>query len=88
MKDARRDLDAGHRVRILADAYGVDRPERVKLLEIADGRFARVWHTIGYPAEHLGGGLQRMRNAGTGDRIRREHAWLGAEQRHLQIALR
>jgi hypothetical protein len=81
-------LDAGRRMRVLADAYGLAADERSKLLDIADLRFARTWHTMRFRAREFGGGWQRMWNQGIGDRIHRAHAWLDAQRGQLERALR
>jgi Ser/Thr protein kinase RdoA (MazF antagonist) len=81
-------LDAGRRMRVLADAYGLDAAERSELLEIADRRFARTWHTMRFRAQEFGGGWQRMWAEGIGDRIQRAHAWLHAHREQLESALR
>ncbi len=83
-----RDLDAGHRMQILAEAYGLGGPEQAKLLEFANRRFARIWHTMRYRADRFPRGRQHIWDAGAGNRILRAHAWLDTEQQHLRIALR
>jgi Ser/Thr protein kinase RdoA (MazF antagonist) len=83
-----RGLDAGHRMRLMADAYGLDTAERSLLLDIADRRFARIWHTMRYRAENFGGGWARMWNEGVGDRILRARDWLRGEHERLRDALR
>ncbi|MFL6138304.1 MAG: phosphotransferase [Frankiaceae bacterium] len=83
-----RDLDAGHRMRVYADAYGLDAAQRLRLLDVADRRFARSWHVMRHHAEHRGGGWARMWDEGVGEVIRRGHDWLRAERPALEAALR
>jgi hypothetical protein len=83
-----RDVDAGRRMRVYADAYGLTAAERARLVDVADRRFARSWHVMRHHAEHRGGGWARMWSEGVGELIRRSHAWLRAERDALQDALR
>ncbi|MCB7136567.1 phosphotransferase [Cellulosimicrobium marinum] len=82
-----RDLDAGRRARILAEAYGLDRSERVALLDVLAQRFARSWYAMRHAAATRGGGWQRMWDDGVGDRIRENEAWLAASRGELVRAL-
>jgi len=82
------DLDAGRRMRLMADAYGLDALGRSKLLDIADRRFARTWHTMRYRAENFGGGWARMWSEGVGGRILRAREWLRGEHDRMREALR
>jgi len=75
-----RDLDAGRRARILTEAYGLDRSERIALLDVLAQRFARSWYSMRHAAATLGGGWQRMWDDGVGDRIRDDEAWFAAER--------
>ncbi|WP_205629389.1 alpha/beta fold hydrolase [Jiangella muralis] len=84
---ALRDADAGRRLRIFADAYGLDAGRRAALLDVADRRYTRVWHVMKYRAETDGGGWARMWADGAGDTIRRAHAWFRAERPVLAAAL-
>ncbi|TDC49549.1 alpha/beta fold hydrolase [Jiangella ureilytica] len=84
---ALRDADAGRRMRIFADAYGLDEVQRAQLLDVADRRFTRAWHAMKHRAETDGGGWARMWADGAGDTIRRSQAWLRAERASLAAAL-
>ena len=86
-EELQRGLDAGRRMRLLADAYGIAAAERSLLLDIADRRIARTWHTMRYRADHFGSGWRRMWNEGVGDRILRARAWLHAKHARLENAL-
>ncbi|MBD8078163.1 phosphotransferase [Cellulosimicrobium arenosum] len=83
-----RDVDAARRARILAEAYGLDRSERLALLEVLAQRFARSWYAMRHAATARGGGWQRMWDDGVGDRIRESEAWFAAERRTFVSALR
>lgn len=82
-----RDLDAGRRTRLLAEAYGLDRSDRLGLLDVLAQRFARSWYAMRYAAATRGGGWQRMWDDGVGDRIRENEAWFAAERPELVRAL-
>lgn len=84
---ALRDADAGRRMRIFADAYGLDAAQRAALLEVADLRFTRAWHAMKHRAETEGGGWARMWADGVGDTIQRSQAWFRAERPALAAAL-
>lgn len=84
---ALRDADAGRRMRIFADAYGLDDAQRDALPDVADRRFARTWHVMKHRAETDGGGWARMWAGGAGDHIRRSHAWFRSERDTLAAAL-
>nr|WP_281387047.1 alpha/beta fold hydrolase [Jiangella mangrovi] len=84
---ALRDADAGRRMRIFADAYGLDSRQRGELLDVADRRFTRAWHAMKYRAETDGGGWARMWADGAGDLIRRSQAWFRTERASLEAAL-
>jgi Ser/Thr protein kinase RdoA (MazF antagonist) len=82
-----RDVDAGRRMRVYADAYGLELSERERVIDLAARRFRRSWHVMKHRAEHDGGGWARMWSEGVGDVIRRSSAWLEREGAHLHAAL-
>lgn len=73
-------LGAPRRTRVLTEAYGFDRAERLALLDTLTARFARSWHAMRHNAATRGGGWQRMWDGGVGDRIRANEAWFAAER--------
>ena len=78
--DVLRDLDAPRRARILTEAYGLDRSQRLALLDVLAQRFARSWYAMRHAAQVRGGGWQRMWDDGVGDRIRENEAWFAAQR--------
>lgn len=84
---ALRDADAGRRMRIFADAYGLDAAQRAGLLDVADRRFTRSWHAMKRRAETDGGGWARMWDGGAGDNIRRSQEWVRSQRDALAAAL-
>lgn len=78
--EALRDLDAPRRARILTEAYGLDRSERLALLDVLAQRFARSWYAMRHAAQTRGGGWQRMWDDGVGDAIREDEAWFAAQR--------
>ncbi len=82
-----RDVDAGRRMRIYADAYGLTAEDRVRLPDIAERRYVRSWHVMEHRARHDGGGWARMWDEGVGDVIRRSIAWLQCERSTLETNL-
>lgn len=68
--------DAGRRVRLFCDAYGLDPERRRKLLAVARLRCERSYRAMRDRAERQGGGWARMWRAGVGLRIRRSQDWL------------
>ncbi|WP_116952286.1 alpha/beta fold hydrolase [Jiangella endophytica] len=84
---ALRDADTGRRMRIFADAYELDTGQRAALLDVADRRFARVWHVMRHRAETDGGGWGRMWAGGAGDTIRRAQEWVRSQRDALEAAL-
>jgi Ser/Thr protein kinase RdoA (MazF antagonist) len=81
------EADAGARMRVFADAYGLSDGERARLLDLADVRIARSWHLMKGRAERDGGGWARMWDEGVGDRLRRAHDWLRRERATLATQL-
>lgn len=79
--------DAGARMRLFADAYGLGAAERGRLLDLTELRLARSWHLMKGRAERLGGGWARMWGDGVGDRIRRAQRWLERERPALAARL-
>jgi hypothetical protein len=75
-----RDLDAPRRARILTEAYGLDRSERLALLDVLAQRFARSWYAMRNAAQTRGGGWKRMWDDGAGDAIRDDEAWFAAQR--------
>jgi len=78
--DTLRDLDAPRRARILTEAYGLDRSERLALLDVLAQRFARSWYAMRHAAQVRGGGWQRMWDDGVGDRIRENEGWFASQR--------
>lgn len=68
--------DAGRRLRLFCDAYGLDARRRREVLPVARIRFERSHEAMRDRAELLGGGWARMWRAGVGARIRRAQDWL------------
>jgi hypothetical protein len=69
------DVDAGHRLRLLYDAYGRDHFTPEHLLAAAELRFADAWTAMRWRAQHYGGGWARMWDEGIGDVIDRRISW-------------
>ncbi|WP_154793171.1 phosphotransferase [Occultella kanbiaonis] len=82
------DVDTGRRIRIFAEAYGLDRSERLELIEVLDRRFARSYLAMEHAARTKGGGWARMWDEGVGETILATHAWLREERAVLSSALR
>ncbi|MBZ2197522.1 phosphotransferase [Occultella gossypii] len=82
------DVDTGRRMRIFAEAYGLDRSERLHLVEVLDRRFARSYLAMEHAARTKGGGWARMWDEGVGETILVTHAWLLEEREALSSALR
>jgi aminoglycoside phosphotransferase (APT) family kinase protein len=81
-----RGADAGRRMRVFLDTYEFD-GSRAGLIELADRRFARSWHSMRHRAEHAGGGWARMWAEGVGDVILRSRDWLNRHRTELERAL-
>jgi hypothetical protein len=82
-----READAGRRMRLFVDAYGLDNSDRERLLDIAQRRYRPVWHVMRLRAERDGGGWARMWAEGIGDRILRGEEWFISERANLHQAL-
>jgi hypothetical protein len=80
-------VDVPRRCRLLADAYGMSRADRQRLVNVAIMRTRRSWHLMKRRAETHGGGWQRMWDEGVGDVINRRLAWLGRNASSLRAVL-
>ena len=80
--------DAPVRLRLFAEAYGLEARDRASFCELAIHGATRSWHRMRASAEHRGGGWARMWAEGVGDRILRRRAWLESERPALEAALR
>jgi Phosphotransferase enzyme family len=81
--------ERGKRLRLLCDAYALDRADRVALLDVVSHR-----NELGYEAHRVLGGEQRrpgwreMWDAGSGETILARAAWFEAERDDLLAFLR
>lgn len=82
-----RDSDAGSRMRLFANAYGLDPQQRQRLYDVAVRRQHRSWHAMKQAAERRGGGWARMWTEGVGDVILRSQRWLADHEEELRLAL-
>jgi hypothetical protein len=82
-----RSLDAPPRLRLFADAYGLDRPGREGFVALAIARARASRHRMRAAAEQLGGGWARMWADGVGEAIARREVWLMAHGKTLDAAL-
>jgi len=82
------DVDQPRRLRMLADAYGLDRRQRLALVDLGVLRADQTWLLMKGAAEHLGGGWSRMWDDGVGELIRRRQAWLRHSRESFLAALR
>jgi hypothetical protein len=80
-------IDVAHRLRLLLDGYGTDAVPGAALLATCALRFAGLFESMRWNAEHLGGGWARMWDEGVGDKIRRRAEWFAAVQPQLLAAL-
>jgi Ser/Thr protein kinase RdoA (MazF antagonist) len=67
--------DVGRRLRLLLDGYGRDVLSAAAVLHACALRFAGLYDSMRWNAEHLGGGWARMWREGAGDTIRRRAEW-------------
>jgi hypothetical protein len=81
------DVDPARRCRLLADAYGLGRPDRERFVAVARARSERSWHLMRHTATTVGGGWQRMWDEGWGDVIHRRIAWLETDGDRIRDAL-
>jgi hypothetical protein len=79
--------DQPNRLRLLADAYGLEPSEREALPDMGIARCDITWRRMKASAEQLGGGWARMWDDGVGDRIRERRAWLVETRDELLAAL-
>lgn len=81
-------LPRGQRLRLLCDAYGLDREDRLVLAEVVAHR-----NVLGYELHRVRGGIERlpgwreMWDAGSGDTILQRSAWFEANRAELQRSL-
>ena len=80
-------LDRSRRCRLIADSYGLSRPDRLRLMELAISLNERAWHLMKHRADTLGGGWQRMWSDGVGDKIRHRQNWLEENADSITTAL-
>jgi Phosphotransferase enzyme family len=82
-----RSLDAPARLRLFADAYGLDRPGREGFVTLAVARAEASRRRMRAAAEQLGGGWARMWSDGVGEAIDRREEWLASNRDALDAAL-
>ncbi len=80
-------IDQPARLRLFADAYGLDEAQRRALPDLGIAHADRSWLRMRASAKQLGGGWARMWAAGVGDAILRRQAWLRATRDDLVAAL-
>lgn len=80
-------IDTGRRLRLLLDAYGRDAVGPELLLHACGLRFGGLHASMQWNAANLGGGWQRMWDAGAGEKIRRREAWFAEVRTDLARAL-
>jgi aminoglycoside phosphotransferase (APT) family kinase protein len=80
-------LDAPARLRLFADAYGLARADRERLVPLAVERAAASRLRMQAAARQLGGGWARMWEQGAGESIRRRQDWLRRHRADLDAAL-
>jgi Ser/Thr protein kinase RdoA (MazF antagonist) len=78
--------DAGHRVRVFADAYGMTHEQRAQVLPVALRRTSNTHITMRAAAE-VDPVFKRWRDDGVKDRMPRAQAWLEAEGAAIEAAL-
>ncbi len=81
-------MDPGRRLRIVADAYGLDAGERARLPDLGIARAEVTWRRMKAAGEQLGGGWARMWQEGVGDAVLRRRDWLRLSRSDLLEALR
>jgi hypothetical protein len=82
-----REVDVPRRARILADAYGLSRTDRERIIEAGILRTRQGWYLMKHRAETQGGGWRRMWDEGVGDVIKRRESWLDRHAATLTAAL-
>ena len=80
-------VDQLHRLRVFADAYGLDRADRERLPVVGVLHARRTMRRMRARADQLGGGWARMWAAGVGDLIARRETWLAEHRDELLGAL-
>lgn len=80
-------IDEGRRLRLLLDGYGGDAVSGAAVLAACRLRFAGLYDSMRWNAEHLGGGWTRMWDEGVGEKIRRRVAWFSTVEPRLRAAL-
>jgi hypothetical protein len=80
-------IDEGSRLRLLLDGYGGDAVSGAAVLAACRLRFAGLYDSMRWNAEHLGGGWARMWDEGVGEKIRRRVAWFSTVEPRLRAAL-
>jgi Ser/Thr protein kinase RdoA (MazF antagonist) len=78
--------DAGHRVRVFADAYGMSHEQRAQILPVAVRRASNTHITMRAAAE-VDAVFKRWWDDGVKDRMPRTQAWLEAEGAAIEAAL-
>jgi hypothetical protein len=81
------DADIGGRLGLLLDAYGRDHVSPGALLDACALRFGGLHESMRWNAENLGGGWQRMWDAGVGEMIRRREQWFAGAREQLEQSL-
>lgn len=80
-------IDVPARLRVFADAYGLDDASRAGLVDLSIAGARVSFRRMHAAAEQLGGGWARMWAEGVGDRILRRESWLAASHQTLTSAL-
>jgi hypothetical protein len=78
--------DAGHRVRVFADAYGMSDEQRAQVVSVAVRRASNTHITMRAAAE-ADPVFRRWWDEGLKDRMPRSEAWLDAESTAIEAAL-
>lgn len=88
-RTGREGLDPAHRLRVAADGYGLDRDDRVELLDALGGQIARGGQFVRRRVDAGEPAFVAMWEAWGGqERYDRRHAWFLAERPRLLAALR
>jgi hypothetical protein len=85
---ALRDVNAGARIAVFCDAYGLSYIERARLVAVATRWLRRSPASIAQRARASGGAWTRMLEAGVGDRMVRAAAWLERNRPEIEARLR
>lgn len=81
------ELDCADRLRLLADAYGLNQQDRGQVVSVAINHGQRSWFLMKERAAVHGGGWQRMWDDGVGDLINRRVAWMERAAAELHDAV-